>query len=1373
MIRSLLRTPLIFLIPFLLFCKLHSADHLFFKGQEGPGKGKHLVFLAGDEEYRSEEGMPLMAQILNKQGFDCTVLFSLDNSGFIDSNNQSSLSHPEALDSADAIIMLIRFRNWNDSTMQKFENALMRGVPFVALRTSTHAFNFPSNSKWAKYSFNSKADTGWTKGFGREVLGETWVSHHGKHKKEGCRSTVENANAQNSILNGVGEIFVTSDVYGANPPSDSTILLRGLVTETLEPNSAPVDSKNNPAQPIAWTRLYKNEKGKTNRIFTTTMGASTDLLDEDLRRLVANAIFWGLDLKVPQKVDVTIPGVYQPSPYSFNGTRHQQRPEDYIIKGSSASVPKPFEVKNGSRIVLFGNGLASRMAHYGHFETELQIRYPNNKLYIRNMADEGNTPSFRPHSGRKYQLGFPGAEKFFGPYADGNSSDAVGHFETEEQWLTKLKPDILVAFFGFNASFLGEAGIANFKAELDAFLKHTLAQKYNGKDNAQFALVSPTAFENLTHKYDVPNGVQENKNLARITKIMADAAAAHNIPFVNAFEASKFWYANSKEEHTTDGALLNDLGYQKLATLLSDTLFGKTKKSKAEKHRKIVHQAVMNKNWFWINDFKMPNGVHVFGRRYKPFGPDNYPDEIKKIREMTEIRDIAIWDALQGKVTNTDAMDAKTHKLPEVKTNFGNDKRNFSTLEFFDGDKALSKLKVPEGYKIEQFATEKEFPDLANPVQMSFDNKGRLWVATMPSYPHYRPGDPLPDDKLIILEDTDGDGKADKQTTWADKLHLPMGFEISDHGVYVSQGINLVLLKDTDGDDYADYKEVLYGGFDDHDTHHAIGAYSADPSGAMILCEGVFLRSNVETPYGPIRGTNGGFFRYDPNRRHLERHAQLNIPNPWGVTFDAWGQHFFLYTSGTTVEWMLPGTVKPRYGIANPKSKDLIEAAHKVRPTSGIEFLYSRHFPDEVQGDMLLNNNIGYLGTKQHQMMEDGTGYSTKHRYDLVTSEDGNFRPVDLEIAPDGSLYIIDWHNPLIGHMQHNARDPNRDHAHGRVYRITYPSRPLVKPAKIAGASIQTLLDNLKLHEYRSRYRTRRELRGRKANEVLPALKKWVAGLDKNAPNYEHHKLEALWVTWGLNQVDEALLKDLLSAKDHKTRAAAVRVLRYNTHKIKDHVALLKKAATDEHGRVIMEAVTAASWIEKNHASQVLTEATKVGASAKVLNDDWLKHTYSNAVAHVNGENYKAPRKPKIKTDLKGQDKALFMAGAKIYAKEGHCETCHQHDGNGLAAAGFPPLAGTKWVNQDPERLIKITLNGLHGPIEVKGKKYPGQVPMTPFAGMLNDHDIAAVLTFVKNSFGNKSGVIKPEQVKKVRAATKDKVGFYSPEELLKQHPHK
>lgn len=1347
------------------------ADHLVFEGGDGPGKGKHIVFLSGDEEYRSEEAMPMMAQVLNKQGFKCTVLFSMNADGTVNPDNQKSLSHSQSLDSADAIVMSLRFRNWDDTSMQRFEKAFLRGIPVVALRTSTHAFNFPKNSKWAKYSFNSKADTGWTKGFGRHVLGETWVSHHGKHKVQGCRTHIEAANKANSILNGVGTIFCTTDVYGANPQPDSTILLRGAVTKTLAPDSAAVEGKqNNPMQPVAWTRNYKNASGKTNKIFTTTMGASTDLVDENLRRLVANGVFWGLGLEVPAKVDVTIPGDYKPSPYSFKAYKKGLKPVDFMVtpkgnkgnKGDSAkkinakAAPKALTIHPNERIVLVGSGLGSRMNHFGHFETELQLRTPQSKLIIRNMCDEGNTPGFRPQPGRKSPWAFPGAEKFQTDLAKGTGS--TGHFETPDQWITRLKADTVIAFFGFNSSFAGEQGLANYKAELTAFIKHTLSQKYNGKNAPQLAIVSPTAFQDLSDKYGSPDGAETNTNLALYTKAMKEVCAEQGVLFIDVYSPSKAIFDSTQEELTNDGALLNNKGYAWLAQRLANSIYGKTT-IKAPQHRAMVHAAVTEKNWCWLNDFKVPNGVHVYGRRYKPYGPQNYPDELQKTREMTEVRDWAIWRALEGKKSNLASADAKTHKLKPVPTNFKPSGKN-GNPNYETGKRSQTKLKLPKGYKMELFASEKEFKDLANPVQIAFDNKGRLWVATMPSYPHYRIGDPKPTDKLIILEDTNNDGKADKQTTFAGDLHIPIGFEIAPEGVYVSQSGSLVLLKDTNGDDKYDVKEVILSGFDDHDTHHAISAFCVDPSGAIVMGEGVFLHSNVETAYGPVRGSNGGFFRYAPQRKELIRYAQFSIPNPWGVAFDDYGQDFFLHTSGPSATWMMPGSVKPRYGV-NMRAPDIL-TSNKVRPTSGIEFVSSRHFPDEVQGDFILNNNIGYLGAKQHQLIEDGTGYTTKYRHDLFSSADKNFRPVDLEFAPDGSLYVADWHNVLIGHMQHNARDPHRDHVHGRIYRVTYPSRPLVKPAKVDGASIAQLLENLKLHEARTRYRTRRELRGRKASEVLPALKSWAA-----KQSNERHKLEALWVSWGLNQVDEELLKQLLKSNDHKIRAAAVRVLRFNGHMIDDQASLLMAAANDDHGRVRLEAITAASWLGKELGLPILE------AAGKKPIDKYMKQSHQYALAYLNGEVAKPTAKHTVKTHLKGGAKKLFLKGAAIYEREGHCGTCHQPDGKGLPASGFPPLAGTKWVTQDEDRLIKLTLNGLHGPIEVLGKKYAGQVPMTPFGGMLNDKDMAAVLTYVRNSFGNKASVITPQKVGEVRAATKGKTGFYRPDELLKEHPHK
>lgn len=1034
---------------------------------------------------------------------------------------------------------------------------------------------------------------------------------------------------------------------------------------------------------------------------------------------------------------------------------------------TAATTTRPQQAaapEKGERIVFIGNGLAERDLYYNRLETELQLRFPDSELFVRNMGRPGDTPGFRPHPSRTSQWAFPGAEKF---RPENKIHNGKGFFPTPDQWLTFLKADTIVAFFGYNESFDGQAKVANFQDELEAFVLHTLSKAYNGKAAPRLVLVSPVAFENQSAKRDLPNGEKENASLALYAAAMEAVAKKHKLTFVDLFSPTKAMYAEAKEPLTTGGFIPNDQGYQKLAEILATGIYGnQPRQSKADPEK--VHLAVKDKDWFWTNDYNILNGVHTHGQRYNPFGPQNYPDEVIKLREMAALRDDLIHQVASGKTTELKVDDSKTHPLPPVPTNFSSSNTKNGSPEYKYGDDAVNSLKVPDGYKIEMFASEKEFPNLANPMQLSFDDKGRLWVAVMPTYPHYRPGDPMPDDKLLIYEDTNGDGKADKETVFADKLHLPIGFEFAPEGVYVSQEPNLMLLRDTNGDDKADVREIVLGGFDTHDTHHAISAYTADPSGAFMLCEGVFLHTNVETSYGPIRCVDGGFLRYSPQRMMLERTAQLSIPNPWGVVFDKWGQDFFLHTSGTSMNWMLPVSVKSTYGSKTPSTPDLIPQGQAVRPTSGLEVVSSRHFPDEVQGDLILCNNIGFLGIKQHAIEDNGTGWKTTFRQDLLKSSDGNFRPADLEFAPDGSLYVIDWHNVLIGHMQHNARDPLRDHVHGRIYRITYPSRPLVKPAKVAGATISELLENLKLPENRTRYRTRRALRAFPADQVLPAVKGWVAKLDKADANYQHNLLEALWTTWGLNQTDDTLLRQLLDSPDFHARAAAVRVVRYNYHRIPDHAALLEKAAADAEGRVRLEAIVAASWIPDVKAAQKIVAI----ASSKPL-DEWSKNAAKTAEDRLAGHAEKiVADHPSVAAPghLSAEAKKQFLTGQEIYFREGHCVTCHQPTGAGLDPA-FPSLVNSPWVNGDPDRLIKITLNGLMGPLEINGKKYDGQVPMTPFGGMLKDEEIAAVLTFVRNNFGNKAEPIQPAQVLKVRSANPGRVMFYTTEELLKDHP--
>jgi hypothetical protein len=567
-----------------------SQDFLHFDGKSGPGKGKRVVLLAGDEEYRSEEAMPMLGKILSQRhGFDCDVLFSADADGTIQPGKGDSLTHPESLDKADVIVTSLRFRRWNEETLAKFEAAVNRGVPIVALRTSTHLFSgIPKESKYAKWNWNSKD---WAGGFGRNVLGETWVAHHGAHMKEGTRGIVEESQKGSPLLRGVGEIFGDTDVYTANPLPDVKILLRGQVTESLDPKSGPVaGKKNDPMQPIAWTRLNKNENGKTNNILTTTMGAATDLKNEGLRRLVVNGVYWGLGMDVPAKADVTFVDPWDPTFYRGGGHRPGGKVADHALGKAvtpAGSAPKVEEKKDttphapkalppaatsarpqqvappqkGESVVFIGNGLAERDVYYSRMETEFHLRYPAQQLTVKNMGRPGDTPGFRPHPSRVSQWAFPGAEKFHPELAQHNGK---GFFSTPDQWLTHLKADTIFAFFGYNESFDGPERVANYEAELEAFVKHTLSKAYNGKAAPRLVLVSPIAFENLSAKRDLPDGKKENVNLELYTAAMERVARKNGLTFVDLFHPTLASYANRKTPFTINGFAPTEAAYTEL-----------------------------------------------------------------------------------------------------------------------------------------------------------------------------------------------------------------------------------------------------------------------------------------------------------------------------------------------------------------------------------------------------------------------------------------------------------------------------------------------------------------------------------------------------------------------------------------------------------------------------------------------------------------------------------------------------------------------------------------------------------------------------------------------------------------------------------------
>ena len=327
------------LLAFTIAGSAVAADQpwVTYEGKEGAGKGKHVVLLAGDEEYRSEEALPQLGKILSQHhGFKSTVVFSISpQTGEIDPKTTNNQPGIEALATADVCIMLLRFRNWPAEQMKHFISYFESGKPIIALRTSTHAFDIQDKSSpFAK--FHWKSTEGWIGGFGQHVLGETWVSHHGVHKKEATRGVIEASAKDHPVLRGVQDIFGTTDVYEVkNLPKDAKVLVRGQVLAGMNPTDAPLPgAKNDPMMPIVWTREYKHESGKTNKILTTTMGSGTDFENEGLRRLVVNGAYWttGLEDKIPAQANVSIVGEYKPSFYGFDGFIKGVKPSAHELK---------------------------------------------------------------------------------------------------------------------------------------------------------------------------------------------------------------------------------------------------------------------------------------------------------------------------------------------------------------------------------------------------------------------------------------------------------------------------------------------------------------------------------------------------------------------------------------------------------------------------------------------------------------------------------------------------------------------------------------------------------------------------------------------------------------------------------------------------------------------------------------------------------------------------------------------------------------------------------------------------------------------------------------------------------------------------------
>ena len=846
---------------------------------------------------------------------------------------------------------------------------------------------------------------------------------------------------------------------------------------------------------------------------------------------------------------------------------------------ANAAPPSKLDLRPGDHIALVGNALPDRMQHDGHFETLVQTKFAGQQLVFRNLAAAGDEVVLRHRS---------------------------ENFGTPDEWLKKVQADVVLAFFGYNESFNGPTGVAKFKTDLEGYLKHLRSQDFSGKGAPRVVLFSPVANE----KHQDPNfqdPAVNNANLVIYAAAIAEVARANDVQFVDIFGPSRSLYLDAAKQGrslTVNGYLLTEAGNKALAPFLFKGLFGETAPSKDyEKLRASINE----KNSVWHSRYRTVDGYNVYGGRsalaYQADkggfvsdrnAPAPYVSNFKTMQQemavrdtMTANRDKRVWAVAKGGDIEID--DSNLPKVEPVVTNKRGENADGS-YKFIGGEESISKMTVHSGMKVSLFASEEQFPELANPLQMAWDTKGRLWVAVWPNYPERTP-DSKVGDSLLIFEDTDGDGKADKVTHFIDDLNAPTGFQFYKDGVLVMQAPDLWYIRDTDGDGKADTKERVLMGMDSADSHHTANAICLDPGGSIYLSDGVFHRTQVETGEGPVRNNDAAIYRFEPRTSKFETYIPYGFANPHGRVFDSWGNDFVTDATGNANYFGPAFSGRLDYPAKHPGMKEFWNRPSRPCPGTGI--LTSRHFPEEFQGNFLNINVISFQGIYRVKVTEDGSGLKGETKENLISSSDPNFRPIAISTGPDGAIYFLDWHKPLIGHMQHHLRDPNRDKTHGRIYRITYPGRPLMKPAKIDGQPIEALLELLKEPENQTRELAKIELGERDTAKVLAAVTRWVAGLDKNAPTYQHQLMEALWVQQWHNAVDVAFLRRMLASPTPEARAAAARVLCYWRDRVPDALGLFRALAEDASPRVRLEAVRAASFYRESAAADVALLALK------------------------------------------------------------------------------------------------------------------------------------------------------------------------------------